>query len=304
VNLSVIICSHNARPDYFTRCLGALRAQTLATENWELLVVDNCSVPSLESRFDFSWHPHAWLVREDRLGLTPARLRGIREVHGDLLVFVDDDNVLDPDYLEQALRIAHDMPFIGAWSGHCRGEFDEPPPEWSRRYWGNLSVRDVTADIWSNLPRLPDTMPYGAGLCVRRAVAHLYLKLHEDGRRRMQMDRAGDSLLSGGDNDLAARACDLNMGVGVMTALKLTHLIPPERMTVDYHVRLADGIHYSAAILDAEHKVFTPPRSRVGLIVDFLRTMRLKQPDRKILAAAYRGRNRAHRELAASGRSE
>lgn len=299
-DISVIICTHNPREHYFARVLAALREQTLALDKWELLVVDNCSAKPVSERFEFSWQPAARVVCEDKLGLTPARLRGIREARGELLVFVDDDNVLDPDYLEQALRVAHERPFIGSWSGHCRAEFEELPPEWMRRYWGNLCIREVHQDIWSNLPRLPETMPYGAGLCVRRAAAQHYLKLHDEGRRRMQMDRAGVSLLSGGDNDLAACACDLNMGVGLVSALKLTHLMPRERLTVDYHVRLADGIHYSSVILDAEHGIATSPRSRLGRMIDFFRTMRLKQPHRKILAAAYRGRNRACRELAAS----
>lgn len=301
LDISVIICTHNPRDNYFSRVLTALRAQTLAMDKWDLLVVDNRSATPVGDRFDLFWHPQARLVCEDKLGLTPSRLRGIREARGELLVFVDDDNLLDPDYLEQALRFGAEKPFIGSWSGHCRGEFEEPPPEWTRRYWGNLSIRDVHKDIWSNLPRLPDTMPYGAGLCVRRATAQHYLKLHDDGQRRMQMDRAGASLLSGGDNDLAACACDLNMGVGLASALKLTHLLSPERTTVDYHVRLADEITYSSVILDAERGIVTPPRSALGRMIDFLRTMRLKPPHREIAAAAYRARNRACREIAAAG---
>jgi hypothetical protein len=41
-------------------------------------------------------------------------------------VFVDNDNLLDPDYLEMALRIARELPFLGSWSGQCRPEFEEP----------------------------------------------------------------------------------------------------------------------------------------------------------------------------------
>ena len=66
--------------------------------------MDNRSDEPLADRIDLSWHPDAHIVREDTLGLTPARLRGIRESKGDLLVFVDDDNVLDVDFLEVALR--------------------------------------------------------------------------------------------------------------------------------------------------------------------------------------------------------
>jgi glycosyltransferase involved in cell wall biosynthesis len=188
-------------------------------------------------------------VREETLGLTPARLRGIQEAGGELLVFVDDDNVLDPDYLEAALRVAGERPFLGSWSGQCRPAFEQPPPDWTRRYWGNLVIREFDSDVWSNLPRLPQSMPCGAGLCVRRDVAKHYLRLHESGERSFQLDRRGESLTSGGDNDLAACACDLGLGVGLVASLKLTHLIPPERLTEDYLARLADDIVFSAVVL-------------------------------------------------------
>jgi glycosyltransferase involved in cell wall biosynthesis len=41
--LSVIVCTHNPRQDYLARALAALRDQTLPTNEWELLVVDNAS---------------------------------------------------------------------------------------------------------------------------------------------------------------------------------------------------------------------------------------------------------------------
>ena len=297
MNATVIICTHNPRADYLRRCLHALHGQSLLKSAWELLVVDNRSDEPLVGRIDLSGHPGARLVREETLGLTPARLRGIREARGDLLVFVDDDNVLDADFLETTLRIAEQKPFLGAWSGQCRPDFEEPPPEWSRRYWGNLVIREFDTDVWSNLPRLPESMPCGAGLCVRRDVAKHYLHLHESGKRAFQFDRTGDSLISGGDNDLAACACDLGFGVGLIASLKLTHLIPPERLTDDYLTRLAEGIYFSSTLLDDEHGLAAVRRGLLGRVADFLRIMRVKQPHRRIMRAAYRGRDRAVRKL-------
>ena len=216
--------------------------------NWLWWII-RCDEP-LADRIDLSWHPEAHIVREETLGLTSARLRGIRETTGELLVFVDDDNVLETDFLETTLRIAEERPFLGSWSGQCRPKFEERPPEWTRRYWGNLVIREFEKDVWSNLPRLPQSMPCGAGLCVRRHVAVHYLHLHESGKRSFQLDRTGGSMLSGGDNDLAACACDIGLGVGLIASLKLTHLISPERLTEDYLVRLAEGIFFSAVILD------------------------------------------------------
>ena len=110
--------------DYFDRCLAALRGQTLPVEQWDLLIVDNRSDRPVASAIDLSWHANARVVCESTLGLTPARLRGIRERRADLLVFVDDDNVLAPDYLQRAVAIANEYPFLGAWSGQCLPEFD------------------------------------------------------------------------------------------------------------------------------------------------------------------------------------
>lgn len=296
--LSVIICTYNPRSDYLCRCLDALRHQRLPYDRWELLVVDNRSDEPLADCIDLSWHPNAHIVREETLGLTAARLRGIREATGELLVFVDDDNVLDADFLEIALHTVEGRQFLGSWSGQCRPGFQEPPPEWTRRYWGNLVIREFDHDVWSNLPRLPATMPCGAGLCVRREVALHYLDLHESGRRSFHFDRSGKSLLSGGDNDLAACACDISLGVGLIASLKLTHLISPERLTVDYLARLAEGIHYSSTLMDWEYGIRTRQRTALGRAADFLRIVRLKQPHRRILQAAFRGRDRAVQHLA------
>ena len=232
------------------------------------------------------------MIREERLGLTPARLRGIRESSGELLVFVDDDNVLDPDYLETALRIAGERPYLGSWSGQCRGKFDEEPPEWTRRYWGNLAIREFDEDRWSNLPRLSDTMPCGAGLCVRSGVATCYLHLNESGKRGFQFDRTGDSLVSGGDNDLAACACELGLGVGLFSALKLQHLMPPGRLTLDYLVRLVEGIHFSTVLLDGMRGSDAAIQRWSVRWIEYVRAWLNKQPHRQIRLADLRGRKR------------
>jgi hypothetical protein len=152
LRLSVVICAHNPKPDLFARTLRALDVQDLPRQDWELLVVDSASASPLGDTLDLSWHGDARIVREDQPGLTRARLRGIREARGELLVFVDDDNILDPDYLRQAQQIAVHRPWLGAWSGSCRPEFQHPPAEWTTRYWGNLVIREVQSDRWSNLP--------------------------------------------------------------------------------------------------------------------------------------------------------
>jgi hypothetical protein len=60
-----------------------------------------CVRPSrhtLPSAWDLSWHPNARHIVEHKLGISVAR-RGMREASTDLLIFVDDDNLLDRNYL-------------------------------------------------------------------------------------------------------------------------------------------------------------------------------------------------------------
>jgi Glycosyl transferase family 2 len=298
LRVAVVICTHNPRRDYFERCLAGLKAQTLPRDQWELVLVDNASEPDKTPRPDLAWHPHARMVREEKLGLTPARLRGIRETKADMLVLVDDDNVLDADYLDKALRLAKEMPFLGSWSGQCRPEFEITPPEWTRRYWGNLVIREFDQDVWSNLPRLGETMPCGAGLCVRREVAQQYLHLHATGERSMLLDRVGDSLVSGGDNDLAGCACDVGLGVGLIASLKLTHLIPPERLTEKYLAGLAEGIHHSGAVLDYYYGAISQPPSLARRILSWVRLALMESPHGKIAKAVERGRFSARQTIA------
>lgn len=303
IAVSVVLCTHNPRQVFLDRALAGLRDQGLPASDWEIVIIDNCSNPPVAGRVDLAWCPSASILREETLGLTPARLRGIAEAKGNILVFVDDDNILDADYLEQAVRIAREHPHLGSWSGQCLPNFEVPPPEWTRRYWGNLCIRKFDQQLWSNLPRLAETMPAGAGLCVRREVGQIYFNLHESGARVFQFDRTGSSLMSGGDNDLAACACRLGLGVGLFPELKLRHIIPPERLTAEYLGQLAEGIAFSSTLLDAEWGIAPKTRSHLGRIVDIMRVMRLRGPDRAILRAFYRGRNRAARMIVDAGRT-
>lgn len=249
MRLSVIVCTHNPRADYLSRVLDGLKAQTLPKDQWELLVIDNASEKPVSSIIDLKWHPKASLVVEPTLGLTPARLRGITESSAELLVFVDDDNILAASYLQEALEISKRFEVLGAWNGQMHPEFESDPPAWSKNYLNLLALRKLDSDLWSNLLEPPLTIPCGAGMCVRRAVATEYLQRTNGDVRRQAMDRKGKLLTGSGDTDLAFTAHDLGFGTGVFKALELIHLIPSFRLTEDYLLRLAEGTRYSETIL-------------------------------------------------------
>ena len=240
-DISVVICSHNPREHYLKRVLEALRIQTLPKERWELLLIDNASDVPLAGRCDLSWQPQSRHLLENKLGKLNAWLLGMRAARAEFLLFVDDDNVLAPDYLEQALVVGIQWPFVGAWGGSYFPEYETPLPEWVGDQVWRLLCWEVKADVWSNLREEFTTIPAGAGMCVRRPVAQKYLERCAQNPAVVGLDRSGKGVAGYGDIDLAYCALDLGLGTGKSTRLRLTHLIPAARLTLDYFVRHAEG---------------------------------------------------------------
>lgn len=298
--ISVIVCTHNPRADYFRRVLAALREQTLALNEWELLIIDNSSAEPVESRFDITWHPNGRCVIEHTLGLTPARLRGIDTAKSELLVFVDDDNVLDINYLKETIRIGSELPLLGAWgAGIFRPEFESQPPDWTKPYWRMLAVGEIDRDIWSNISDSLTTVPCGAGLTVRSEVAKEYQRVLAVDIGRLKLDRQGTSLLSGGDTDLALTACDMRMGTGMFRTLALTHLIHKGRISLSHLSALAEAMAFSGELLWSARGRVTP-NARRGILSRILQAyhrLRIPKEHRAILDARERGIDKARRLL-------
>ena len=286
--LSVILCTHNPRADYLAETLAALRSQTLAVERWELIVVDNASRSPIPA--DLSWHPAARVLREESVGLTLARLCGFRAASAGVFVLVDDDNVLGPDYLTSALEIAAAWPLIGAWGGQCAPRFEREPAEWTRVHWDLLGIREFAKDMWSNVLGVNQPVPIGAGMCVRRAVAEHYMELLAKNPIRATLDRASDRLMSCGDTDLALASCDLGLGTGLFVKLRLTHLMPAQRLEDGYLRELARGIAYSEVILASFRGLAPYPRSRTQRLLKWWEALHLPPREREFVALAERAR--------------
>jgi hypothetical protein len=299
MEVTVIVCTHNPRKDYLERVMQGLKGQSLERQRWELLVVDNASKEPVGERLNLDWHPGGRCVREERLGLTEARLRGIRESRGELLVFVDDDNVLGPGYLETALHLGRDWTRIGVYGGGIRPEFEHAPPERVRPYLGHLALREVEKPRWSNLPTASESEPWGAGLCVRRRVAEAYVAYSLEKPNRLS-DRRGTQLDSSGDTEICMVALGAGWGMAVFPELQITHLIPAFRLEESYLLRLVEGLEFSWALIGHRFRG-THLRSgwSLGGLLRFLRDwIGSSGLERKMCLARFRGRERACRELA------
>src|SRR5262249_52870686 len=151
-------------------------------------------------------------VCEAALGVAIARRTGMRAAAADLLMFVDDDTVLDPGYLAEALRIACERPELGVWgSGVVTPEFEVPPSQYVKKLVPWLTLRECSKEQWGNVLPCVDVTPWGAGLCLRATVAAAYLR-HCDTATIQLVSRRGRQrgrqvLMSGEDVEMSFVAC-------------------------------------------------------------------------------------------------
>jgi glycosyltransferase involved in cell wall biosynthesis len=259
---TVILCTQNPRPEYLGRALDALKMQTLSLGDWEFLLIDNASDKELSGLWDLSWHPNARHVREDQPGLTSARLRGIAEARGELLVFIDDDNVLARDFLKQVQVTIACHTHLGVFgAGILKPEFEISPPPELGQFLGLLALRSVPTALWSNHPEDVALIPWGAGMSVTREVAESYVQLIQRLNVKAIIDRRGQRLYSAGDDLFSWASIIIGKGFGLFPNLRVTHLISAHRLNQRYFLRLINDHKFSHAIL---RYLLTGVKSRDG----------------------------------------
>lgn len=101
-SFTVALCTHNHAQRLY-RTLEGLARLLPPTCPWDLLIVDNASTdetPRILSAPE--WRPHGVdvrIVREGTLGVAHARNRAIEEATSEYIVYIDDDESPEPDWL-------------------------------------------------------------------------------------------------------------------------------------------------------------------------------------------------------------
>jgi glycosyltransferase involved in cell wall biosynthesis len=223
----------------------ALCNQTLPSDAFEILLVDNASDPPVQISSSAS---NLRMVREPKQGLTHARLRGVSDSVSPVIVFVDDDNVLAPSYLQTALESFEQDSELGAIGGRIAPLWEsEPPPVWMGEFMDLLALRD-----FGELPQrakateplsYPAFAPVGAGMALRRTAINAWISSATLGDG--PLDRTAGSLTSGGDNDIILHVLKSGWAIAYSPRLELSHIIPSSRLSSEYLGRLAESIMIS-----------------------------------------------------------
>ena len=252
--ISVIIPSLNPDIPRLNRTLEGLKNQTFSLDKWELIIVDNNSTAPIQ--VNLSWHPNTKVVAEPKPGLTYARVKGFLEAKGDIVILVDDDNILDENYLQNTIEIFKNHLTLGTIGGKSIPLFENPPPVWIKGFWNSLALRDlgdkVIIEKWEE--KYPKAAPIGAGMAIRKESLQTYIEKVLS-KKNIITDRKGSSLSSGGDNDIVIEILKSGWQTGYFPSLIIQHIIPKERIQVKYLARLINNSNKSWVQLLESHNI-------------------------------------------------
>lgn len=293
--LLVVICTHNPRQSAIERTLQGLREQSLSIQRWDLLIIDNAS--NSPPILDLTWHSDAKVVIEPELGTIFARTRAFTEFEShsaDLLLFVDDDTVLDQTYLERGLSVFHEDKSLGCWGGQLIAEYEVSPPAWFYKFANYYAVFEFTEDTitsWGSFNWNFDSLPPTAGMFTTKTVSSAYLDAFSKCKLRKMIGAKGSLQLRGEDTDYAIFAMKKGYQVARLKNLTLLHLIPCERLTLKYLEGLMVGVHAGTVVIRFIHEGRYPSRpSFMDSLIARWREFRLPEVSGRVFAAERRGK--------------
>jgi len=236
--ISLIICTYNGK-DKLAKTLTAI-CQLEVKCNWELLVVDNAStdgtgniVKELLADATFDWQ----LLHESNPGLIHARLCGLRAAKYATLLYCDDDNTLDKNYVQIGYEILSQNPSLGALGGCGIPVLEIEKPAWFDTYSHSFAVGPQSNED-GVLKEYPAEL-YGAGTFFRKEPLVNFI---DKGFQSVLSGRKGATLASGEDVEWCYLIQLAGYKIGYDKGLVFEHLLPANRITWGYYLRLKAGI--------------------------------------------------------------
>lgn len=302
LGISVIICCYNSAKK-LPETLKHIASQEISDNIlWEIIIVNNNSkddtikVAKRELSKYETLNKRYKIIEEPNSGLNQARYKGLLCAQYEYILFCDDDNWLDRQYIECTYRLFEKHENLGViGAGRAYGEYEIKPPNWFLQYkhfcaiFENRSVDEIGYTLNDNI------ITCGAGMGIRRNLAVDYF---HNNKSFEITDRTENILLSGGDTDMNYFVLNKGFCIGKFVCLHFKHFMPKERICKSYLKKLAYGLSYSSVLLASKNNLSLNKWTLRGYCLAFFKTLFFKGLFHlQILKNQYRGQKDALNKL-------
>lgn len=255
LGLSIVICTHNGK-DRLELVLEHINSLHIPDNLfWEVLIVDNASTDDTAVWFNNSTLSKCLnfkisLVHEHTPGLNLARLTGARSAKYDWLLFCDDDNLLEANYIRIWFDVITSNHNLGAVGGRGIATTEIPLPDWFNDYYHSYAVGPQFAK--SGFIRQGSAL-YGAGLFVLKTPV---LNIINSGFNMIMSDRKAEKLTSGGDIEWCYLLQLAGQHLYYDERMIFEHQINSKRLHWVYYIQLKSGIASGVGLLESYHFIF------------------------------------------------
>ena len=247
IKLSVIIPTLN-RAELLNRTLQSLSNQTLSSDDYEIIIIDNGSIDNTKEICDIwkSKFKNYIYIYDNRPGLHIGRNRGYLESRGDILVYGDDDIEVTDTWLETIINGFSDKNTV-LIGGSDYPNFEVTPPEWVNELWqtdndGNkLLLAYSCIDMGNEEKEITPYYVFGCNFAVRKSVIQATEGFHPDGMPKKLLMYRGD-----GESYIASYIIKNNLKTKYLPGASVKHFVSKNRMTKEY----VNGIAYRNGVSD------------------------------------------------------
>jgi cellulose synthase/poly-beta-1,6-N-acetylglucosamine synthase-like glycosyltransferase len=217
---------------------------------WEILVIDNASTDNTAEVAQSQWPVNSLtplrIVREPQLGIGNARYRSFSEARYEIISFIDDDNWVRADWINNVADFFQQHPKASAVGGPSRAVFAGTPPKWFSGVSSFYAIGVQHARA-GDITDEPGTLLWTAGMSLRKEKA---LELVRKGFHFYACGGSSLPLKTGEDTELCFA---LRAGGGRLyyePKLEIEHYMPPERLTWPKALRLMRTMGNASVLLD------------------------------------------------------
>lgn len=283
--ISIIVCTYNGG-QRLPKTLAHLAQQVVEPHlNWEVIIIDNASTDNSAIVAEEEWSKNKATntgfkcIIESNPGKINALATGVAECRYSFFIICDDDNWLDPQYVQTAYNLLKSNDSIGAAGGLAIAVNDgQEFPDWFETYQAGYAVGQQGSQKGDVTKR---EYLFGAGMVSRT----LLFKQAYANFPTILVGRKENKLTAGEDSEYCQRLILMGYKLFYDPALQLQHYMPPNRLSYAYKELLFAGFEESDLILDKYHLITRLKLKTERSYLNWLRLL-IITPFRVIFAAS------------------